>query len=146
MMKYTDDSNIVTLFNRKQLRPPLDNASRPESGQVPDTIYFVLPDGTEYPVYPQQDVVIGRQPRQDDPPVTVDLEPFDGHDLGVSRHHCMMKTINDNLVIVDLDSINGTFVNGDRALPTKRYNLVNGDTITVGRLSLEIRFYPRNRR
>ena len=81
----------------------------------------------------------------DDPPVTVDLESFDGHDLGVSRHHAMIKQIKDNLVLVDLDSINGTFVNGHRAIPLKRYNIMDGDTVTIGRLTLEIRFMKRNR-
>jgi pSer/pThr/pTyr-binding forkhead associated (FHA) protein len=41
---------------------------------------------------------------------------------------------------VDLDSINGTFVNNRRALPTKRYALMDGDEITVGRLKLTIRY------
>jgi len=147
MWKYSDDkNNVVTVFNRQAIRPEIDNASRPDSGQVPETIYFVMPDGTEFPVKPAHDVVIGRQPREDDPPVTVDLESYDGHDLGVSRHHCMMKAINDNLMLVDLDSINGTFVNGHRAMPLKRYNIADDDTITVGRISLEIRFVKRNRR
>jgi len=147
MAKYDDDkNNIVTLFNRKTLRPAIDDTSRPESGDVPAVIYFVLPDGTEYPVDTSQDVVIGRQPREDDPPVTVDLEIYDGHDLGVSRHHAMIKHVKDNLVLVDLDSINGTFINGLRAMPTKRYNIVDGDTITIGRLTLEVRFTRRNRR
>ncbi|MGB7341571.1 MAG: FHA domain-containing protein [Phototrophicaceae bacterium] len=147
MGKYTDDdNNVVTLFNRKKLRPAIDDSQRLESGAVPVTIYFVLPDGAEYAVQTAHDIVIGRQPREDDPPVTVDLEMFDGHDLGVSRHHAMIKQIKDNLVLVDLDSINGTFVNGQRAMPLKRYNIMDGDTITIGRLTLEIRFMKRNHR
>lgn len=146
MAKYDDDKqNIVTLFNRKSLRPAIDDAARPDSGDVPSVIYFVLPDGSEFPVDTTHDVVIGRQPREDDPPVTVDLESYDGHDLGVSRHHAMLKHFKDNLVLVDLDSINGTFVNGHRAMPTKLYNITDGDTITIGRLTLEVRFARRNR-
>lgn len=147
MTKYTvDKDKVVTLFNRKKLRPAIDDTSRLASGDVPAMIYFVLPDGSEFPVDATKDVVIGRQPREDDPPVTVDLECFDGHDLGVSRHHAMIKYIKDNLVLVDLDSINGTFVNGHRALPLKRYNVMDGDTITIGRLTLEVRYTKRNRR
>lgn len=146
MTKYSgEDSKVVTIFNRKNLRPAIDDTARVASGDVPPEIYFVLPDGNEYAVDATKDVVIGRQPREDDPPVTVDLEAFDGHDLGVSRHHAMIKYIKDNLVLVDLDSINGTFVNGHRALPLKRYNVMDGDTITIGRLTLEVRFNKRNR-
>lgn len=146
MVKYDDDGNIITLFNRKKLRPALDEKRDAEGGTVPQTIYFVLPDGAEYPVETTHDIVMGRQPRPDDPPVTLDLEQFDGHDLGVSRHHCMIKLIRDRLTLVDLDSINGTFVNGSRALPLKRYQLLDGDSLTLGRLTLELRFEKRNRR
>lgn len=148
MAKYDDnENNIVTLFNRKTLRPAIDDTQRPDSGgDVPQLVYFVMPDGTEYPVDTSIDVVIGRQSREDDPPVTIDLEDYDGHDLGVSRHHAMIKHVKDNLVLVDLDSINGTFVNGHRAMPLKRYNIGDGDTITIGRLTLELRFTKRNRR
>ena len=65
--------------------------------------------------------------------------------VGVSRHHAMIKLVKDNLVLVDVASSNGTFVNGHRAMPTNRYNLVDGDTLTVGRLTLQIRFHRRNR-
>lgn len=146
-MKYNDDhNNVVTIFSRKKLRPNIDDKTRETSGHVPPEIYFVMPDGSEHAIDLEQDVVIGRQPRPDDPPVTLDLETYDGHELGVSRHHCMMKKINGNLILVDLDSINGTFLNGDRAIPLKRYNIKDGDTITIGRLTLEIRFQSRRRR
>ena len=147
MAKYTDVTDkIVTIFNRKSLRPEIDDTARMESGDVPSQVYFVLPDGSEFAVNLSHDVVIGRQSRDDDPPVTIDLEDYDGHDLGVSRHHAMIKHVKDNLVLVDLDSINGTFVNGHRAMPLKRYNIGDGDTITIGRLTLELRFAKRNRR
>ncbi len=146
MTKYNNDKdNIVTLFNRKKLRPAIDDTERQSSGSVPDQIYFVMPDGSEYPVDTSSDIVIGRKPREDDPPVTIDLEPYDGHDLGVSRHHAMIKRIKDNLVLVDVASSNGTFVNGHRALPTNRYNIIDGDSITIGRLTLQVRFIKRNR-
>ena len=146
MTKYSNEKDkIVTVFNRQKLRPAIDDTDRQSSGKVPDIIYFVMPDGSEFPVDTTSDIVIGRQPREDDPPVTIDLEAFDGHDLGVSRHHAMIKRIKDNLMLVDVASSNGTFVNGHRALPTNRYNIMDGDSITIGRLTLQIRFVKRNR-
>ena len=146
MSKYADDNNnVVTIFNRKKLRPAIDDTSRPSEGLIPKAIFFVLPDGSETALDTRAEIVIGRQARPDDPPVNLDLEPFDGHELGVSRQHCMMKVINDKLILVDLDSINGTFVNGKRAKPLKRYQLVDGDTISVGRLAIELRFSRKNK-
>lgn len=145
-MKYTDDNNVVTLFNRKKIRPRINKTERLASGDVPDIVYFVLPNGDEHPVDVSKDVTVGRVPSSDDPPVTIDLEPFDGHDLGVSRQHAMLKRINDNLILVDLGSSNGTFVNGHRAEPGDRYYIMDGDTISFGRITLEVRFVKRNRR
>ena len=147
MAKYweDDDNNIVTIFNRTKIRPVIDTQTLPDQGELPTTVYFVLPDGTEFPANTSGEIIVGRQSREDDPPVTIDLEHYDGHSLGVSRHHCMMKAFKGYLILVDLDSINSTFINGKRAQPLKRYALVDGDTITVGRLTLELRYQRRNR-
>ena len=145
-MKYDEDSKIVTIFNRKKLRPRIDKAERLSSGDVPDIVYFVLPNGLEFPVDVTKDVTVGRIPNSADPDVSIDLEPFDGHDLGVSRQHAMLKRINENLILVDLASSNGTFVNGHKAEAGDRYNIMDGDSLTFGRLSLEVRFAKRNRR
>jgi pSer/pThr/pTyr-binding forkhead associated (FHA) protein len=147
MAKYWEDENnhIVTIFNRTKIRPIIETESLPGEGDLPETVYFVMPDGNELAVDTTGEIVIGRQARKDDPPVTVDLESYDGHSLGVSRHHCMMKAFKGYLFLVDLDSINSTFINGKRATPLKRYPLADGDTITVGRISLEIHYRKRNK-
>jgi pSer/pThr/pTyr-binding forkhead associated (FHA) protein len=148
MSKYLDDNNnVVTIYNRKKMRPAIDDTAPIPitEGAIPHKIYFVMPDGSEEAVSTDKEIVVGRQARPDDPPVTLDLEEFDGHELGVSRQHCMMKVFNDKLILVDLDSINGTFVNGKRAKPLHRYQIVDGDTISIGRLTLEMRFARRNK-
>src|SRR5689334_5396525 len=105
MSKYLDDNNnIVTIFNRKKLRPAIDDTAPipVHDGAIPSKVYFALPDGSEEAVSTDREIVIGRQARPDDPPVTIDLEGFDAHELGVSRQHCMMKVFNDKLILVDL--------------------------------------------
>jgi len=138
------DNEIVTIYSKKSIRPSLERSGE-VSATIPDMIYFVMPDGTELGVDAASEIVIGRQPRPDDPPVSIDLEAFDGHSLGVSRHHAMIKKMHGRLILVDLDSINGTFVNGHRALPLKRYALEDGDLVTFGRISLELLYSPRHK-
>lgn len=139
------DNEIVTIFSRTPMRPSLERSGHSTS-LIPDTIYFVAPDGTAFSLDSNSEIVIGRRPRQDDPPVSVDLEAFNGHAMGVSRHHAMIKKMHGRLILVDLDSINGTLVNGQRALPLKRYALQDGDIVTVGRLALELIYIlPANR-
>ncbi len=50
-------------------------------------------------------------------------------DLSTSRRHCKIQRDADGFVLTDLDSFNGTVVNG---LPIKERRLEHGDRITVG--------------
>ncbi|MDX2043636.1 MAG: sigma 54-interacting transcriptional regulator [Acidobacteriota bacterium] len=50
-------------------------------------------------------------------------------DLAASRRHCKIQRDADGFVLTDLDSFNGTVVNG---LPIKERRLEHGDRITVG--------------
>lgn len=51
----------------------------------------------------------------------------------VSRLHCQITAGATELEVVDLDSTNGTFVNGQRV---KRASLKEGDRLGVGRVEL----------
>jgi len=53
----------------------------------------------------------------------------------VSRLHCRLTAGATELEVVDLDSTNGTFVNGTR---TARAVLKNGDRLGVGRVELTV--------
>jgi len=49
----------------------------------------------------------------------------------ISSQHLSIKQVNDKFVILDLNSSNGTRVNGVRLQPHKEYILASGDTITL---------------
>ena len=52
------------------------------------------------------------------------------HDVGISRMHAVLKPQDEAMFIEDLQSANGTFINGERLeLP---YRLQDGDKITLG--------------
>src|SRR3954468_15609477 len=53
----------------------------------------------------------------------------------VSRLHCRVSAGATELEVVDLDSTNGTFVNGER---TARALLKSGDRLGVGRVELMV--------
>ena len=57
-------------------------------------------------------------------------------DPGVSRHHAELRVENDQVVLVDLGSTNGTFVNGQ---PVRRVVLTDGTRISLGRTTLVFR-------
>jgi pSer/pThr/pTyr-binding forkhead associated (FHA) protein len=68
---------------------------------------------------------VGRAPRAD---FVVDA-PL------VSRIHCRLTLQDDGVLVEDLDSTNGTFVNGTRV---KRILLASGDTLRVGRMEFSV--------
>src|SRR5919107_5353459 len=47
----------------------------------------------------------------------------------LSRRHCRVERAGDRLVLTDLESLNGTFVNGR---PVREHVLAHGDRVTVG--------------
>src|ERR1700716_939754 len=51
----------------------------------------------------------------------------------VSRRHCLIKRSGNEFTIRDLDSFNGTFVNG---VPVKEQTLMHADQIKVGSIAL----------
>ena len=56
--------------------------------------------------------------------------------IAIGRKHCEFLTFNDGVYIKDLDSTNGTFLNGKKLQPFTLYKIDNNDEIKLARLSL----------
>lgn len=63
----------------------------------------------------------------------VDLELHGGHEAGVGRKHARLVIIEGRLYLVDLNSVNGTFVNRKKIAAGTPQPLNNGDEIRLGR-------------
>lgn len=113
----------------------------PAHPAVPDLICLTLPTlDSVLEVEPAKTLIIGRRPRPEDPPVAIDLEIFDAQQFGVSRCHAMIAVVQGGLYVQDLHSMNGSMLNGRRLDPLQRYPLLSGDTLTLGRLPMEVTF------
>jgi pSer/pThr/pTyr-binding forkhead associated (FHA) protein len=55
----------------------------------------------------------------------------------ISNHHFHFRYDANRLVLIDLGSTNGTYVNGDRIEPEKRVPIANGAKIVFGRYQFE---------
>lgn len=77
----------------------------------------------------QRSLTVGRSPEND--------LVFD--DPSISGKHCVFRTDDDNVKIVDLNSSNGTVVNGERIKGSSP--LKDGDVVAVG--NLEITFFAK---
>ena len=66
----------------------------------------------------------------------VDLEPFEGENMGVSRRHALLTTRGDAVYLEDLNSTNFTFLNHQLLVPGQPQMLKDGDIIQLGQLVL----------
>jgi pSer/pThr/pTyr-binding forkhead associated (FHA) protein len=89
------------------------------------------------PAVPQ--VIVGRRDPISGGKPDIDLEPFDGENLGVSRRHVALRLGTHMVEVKDLGSLNGTFINGIPLKPHKLYSAVNGDELRIGRMIFIIR-------
>lgn len=87
-------------------------------------------------------VIIGRLVEGSEVKPDVDLSPFDGAEMGVSRAHLAVEynAEDNNIKVYDLGSANGSFINGRRLHPREIVVLRNGDDIRLGRMVLRANF------
>lgn len=86
------------------------------------------------------EILIGRSDPKFDQVPDLDLVPYGAAEQGVSRRHAMIRRGEDTLTLIDLDSTNGTFLNGQRLLPKQPRVLRDGDEIRLGRLVFHLFF------
>jgi pSer/pThr/pTyr-binding forkhead associated (FHA) protein len=96
-------------------------ASPPEAQKKHYALRFISGkyQGGEFPIATDREILIGRSNELD----VVLVEDM------VSRKHARLSWHNDSLVIEDLGSTNGTFVNGEKV---KRARLKEGDRVLIG--------------
>jgi FHA domain len=92
--------------------------------------------GKEFPIH-NDESLIGRWDADGGTFPDVDLDQ-DDPEAKVSRRHARIHFLNNQFLIEDLGSTNGTFVNrGPRLLPGNKQPLNNGDEIIVGKTFLK---------
>lgn len=89
---------------------------RTDEGNNPDLTFRILPGNSK---------TVGRAPQAE---FIVDA-------AFVSRVHCRITAGATEIEVIDLDSTNGTFVNGRKV---QRWKLSSGDRVKVGRVEFEV--------
>jgi len=89
-----------------------------------------------------EEVIIGRQDPESGQAPPVDLTESAGLDKGVSRKHAIIVRRDGALHIVDNNSANGTFLNGQRLVAEQPRILRDGDDVRLGHLVMRVTFQP----
>ncbi len=71
----------------------------------------------------------------------LDLDHYGAGAAGVSRRHARIVRINDQFVFEDLNSTNGSWLNGRRVPSGTTFPLMSGDQIWLGQFKLKICFH-----
>lgn len=82
--------------------------------------------------------VLGREIEESHP--DLDLTPYGAVKLGVSRQHVRLTQKIATIMVEDLGSRNGTFLNGERLIPKQPRVLRNEDELRLGHMVLRISF------
>ncbi len=120
----------------------IDDALLPESGIAVYTykepkVLIAVQESTEF--------ILGRKTGKTgslSESALIDLGPFNGFELGTSRRHALISLKGTGYTIADLESTNGTWLNGERLVPNHSYELKNGSLVRVGKMLLYLVFRP----
>jgi two-component system, OmpR family, phosphate regulon sensor histidine kinase PhoR len=130
---------------------------------LPELVYQPVPDGVSpaerenRPIWRIRLEMVGQRQRQAGYDIlgevifgrdssdanVVDLQEFGAVNMGVSRHHLMLRPTATHLYAIDLGSTNGTLRNGRSIGVNTPYALADGDILTLGQLRLVLHIVER---
>lgn len=91
-------------------------------------------------VHLDRPMILGRSDLETGFEVDVDLTPYGAAEHGVSRQHVSLELLRKTVMITDLNSTNGTYLNEQRLLPHQRRVVRDSDEIRLGKLVLRVFF------
>ncbi|MHB8777435.1 MAG: FHA domain-containing protein [Anaerolineales bacterium] len=98
----------------------------------------LLDTGQVLPLAVRNEFTIGRvsegQPIMPD----IDLSTSQAFAAGVSRLHAVIRREGARIIIMDLGSANGTYVNGKRISPNVEQTIHHGDIVALGKMKIQI--------
>jgi len=128
----------TNILKRPPILLPSDHQGATLFDAVAALIIQVLPAGDCITHGIHKPVVLGRGRSAEYD--MVDLTDFHAYAQGVSRQHCLLERVGEQLSAMDLGSANGTYLNDVLLQPNERYLIANGDKMILGRLHLTLFF------
>jgi len=129
------------LGTRPDAKPMPERPISPLDELIPWVIEFrVVGTAHMIQVAARESLIIGRADPRRGILADIDLTPYAAHVLGVSRQHARVSVKNDRVTIEDMNSANGTFLNGHVLTSGQEYRLRHGDQLSFGQLHLQVQF------
>ncbi len=129
----------IKTSERKLAEREIDTPRSPIPSQSASKVSLnIVDNGQILPLSDRSEFTLGRSAEGQPIIPDVDLGPYDAYANGVSRLHAAIKIINNRIVISDLGSSNGTFVNGARLSPYTDTPVSHGDYIYLGKFKIQL--------
>lgn len=111
----------------------------PPSGPLDAPVsLYVMDAGQIVPLTGREEFSLGRVSDGQTILPDVDLSAYQAYEKGVSRLHASIRINATPVTLVDLGSVNGTRINGQKIPPSQPAPLSHGDIITLGKLKLQM--------
>ena len=136
--------NDAVLQNPSQIAPATHPADEPgravpvaPAGRPKLVVLRGLKINAEYPIYEGRNTV----GRFADKPVDIDLVSQESvEQIWCSRQHAIITFDRGNVLVEDLNSLNGTWINGSRIHSGQYHVLKSGDVIQIGTVQMKLYF------
>jgi hypothetical protein len=139
--KFGNDANALTcihcgssldlIFTKSVMADKGGQYAAPAQGMA----FYFAGSATQIAIATEEEFILGRKAEGDTEPM-VDLTYPDGFAMGVSRRHAKIRSTPEGYLITDLNSSNGTWLDGKILAPSQAVELPSGGTVQLGRLKL----------
>lgn len=128
-----DQTDKLAILTQAHEQPPIP----PPPTDVAISL-FVLEAGAILPLEGQTEYTLGRSSEGQPMLPDVDLAAFQAYEHGVSRIHALITLGEQEVMVTDLASSNGTRLNGLRIAPHRPTPVEHGDILSMGKLKIQI--------
>jgi pSer/pThr/pTyr-binding forkhead associated (FHA) protein len=97
-----------------------------------------MDSGKILPLASRSEFTLGRLSQGQPIMPDIDLTPYQAYASGVSRLHAVVKRDASRVLVMDLGSSNGTYINGRRINPHVEESLNHGDIVALGKLKIQV--------
>jgi len=86
----------------------------------------------------EDQIVIGRRDPSTKEAPDIDLTPYGAYQMGISRRHAIIRMEPPYIMLTDLGSRNGTFVNGTKLDAHQPTPIGDGDEVRLGKIMVRV--------